>query len=431
MLIAHLADLHLGYRAYHRLAPGGANQRERDVADAVATAIDGVVEASPDLVLVAGDVFHTVRPPNGAIMDGFRHFMRLRAGLPDVPVVMIAGNHDSPRSVDTGSILRLLAEIPDIHVVDDGAERVRLEALGASVLCLPHAALVGDEPPAVEPDDDVGTNLLMLHGTVSGAGIDEELLRMVEYGGAHIDRSELNEEAWDYIALGHYHNAIRIGPNIWYAGATERTATNIWAEADTRKGWVLYETETQSGEFRDIPTREVVDLPRFSARRGGAEERGGAEGGAEDVWLTAEEIDARIADAVAELPGGVEGKIVRLVVTDVPRDLFRELDHKQIRALKAEALHFQLDARRPEVRERITEEVRRRTLEEELEAFLKEWEPTTPGIDRARLLEVGARYLADTEDWRESTPELPLEEESGSSSSSSEGEAEGQGEAGA
>ncbi len=407
MLIAHLADLHLGYRAYHRLAPGGVNQRERDVAEAVATAIEGVVEAKPDLVLVAGDVFHTVRPSNGAIMDGFRQFMRLRAGLPDVPVVMIAGNHDSPRSVDTGSILQLLAEIPDIHVVDDGAAHVRLEALDASVLCLPHAALVGDGPPPIEPDDDASTNLLMLHGTVSGAGIDEALLKMVEYGGAHIDRSELNEEAFDYIALGHYHNALRIGPNIWYSGATERTATNIWAEADTRKGWVLYDTETRSGDFRDIPTREVVDLPRFSARRDAG------------LWLTAEEIDGRIAEAVGELPGGVEGKIVRLVITDVPRDLFRELDHKQIRDLKAQALHFQLDARRPEVRERvITEEVRRRTLEEELEEFLKGWEPTTPGIDRDRLLEVGARYLADTEDWRETVPELPLEDSSSISSSS-------------
>ena len=415
MRIAHLADLHLGYRAYHRLAPGGLNQRERDVAEAAAAAIDQVVEADPDLVLVAGDVFHTVRPSNGAIMDGFRQFMRLRSGLPNAPVVMIAGNHESPRSVDTGSILRLLAEIPDIHVVDEAAEVVGLDDLDTAVLCLPHGALVGEGPGLLEPDGSAGTNVLMLHGTVSGAGIDQELLRMVEYGGAHIDRSELNEEAWDYIALGHYHNALRIGPNIWYAGATERTATNIWAEADTRKGWVLYDTETQSGEFKDIPTREVVDLPRFSARRRGTEDT-------EEAWLTAEEIDGRIADVVADLPGGVEGKIVRLVITDVPRELFRELDHKQIRALKAEALHFHLDARRPEVRERaVTEEVRRRTLEEELELFLKEWEPSTPGVDKNRLLEVGAQYLAATEDWREDVPELPFEEEDSSTTTDTQG----------
>src|SRR5690625_1132185 len=107
MLIAHLADLHLGYRAYHRLTAGGINARERDVALAFRAAIDRVVELEADLVLVAGDVFHTVRPSNAAIADAFRQFARLRAQLPDAPVVVIAGNHDSPRAVETGSILRL------------------------------------------------------------------------------------------------------------------------------------------------------------------------------------------------------------------------------------------------------------------------------------------------------------------------------------
>jgi hypothetical protein len=412
VLIAHLADLHLGYRAYHRLAAGGVNQRERDVADAAGRAIDQIVAAEPELVVVAGDIFHTVRPPNSAIMDGFRLFMRLRAGLPDVPVVMIAGNHDSPRSADTGSILRLLGEIPRVHVVDDGAGSVRLEDPDVSVLALPHMALVGETLPPMTPDPDAGTNVLLMHGTLSGAGVDEELLRMVEYGGAHFDRSALAEEDWDYIGLGHYHNATRIGPNLWYAGSTERTAPNIWAEADTRKGWVLYDTETRTGEFRDIRTREVVDLPRFGARLG------------EDEWLTAEEVDDRIRDAVAGLPDGVAGKIVRLVITDVPRELFRELDHGQIRELKAEALHFHLDARRPDVSRRsATEGGRRRTLEEELTAFLKEWKPSTPGVDRERLLELGSAYLADTEDWRD-VLELPLDDpgDSGSDSGGSEGE---------
>src|SRR5688572_9982901 len=98
MLLAHLADLQLGYRAYHRLAPGGINARERDVALAFRTALDRIIELRPDLVLVAGDVFHTVRPSNAAIADAFRQFARLRASLPEAPVVVIAGNHDSPRA---------------------------------------------------------------------------------------------------------------------------------------------------------------------------------------------------------------------------------------------------------------------------------------------------------------------------------------------
>jgi DNA repair protein SbcD/Mre11 len=389
MLIAHLADLHLGYRAYHRMAPGGLNQRERDVADALGRAVEQVVAAGPDLVVVAGDVFHTVRPSNAAIMAAFRQFMRLRRGLPRAPVVIIAGNHDAPRSTDSGSILRLLGEIPEVHVVDGVARAVRLEAVDTSVLCLPHPALARRQAWPLEPDGEAAVNVLMLHGTVSGTGIDDQILRMVEYGGAHIDREALGEESWDYIALGHYHNATRVANNMWYAGATERTAPNLWAEADTRKGWVLYDTDRREGEFREIQTREVVELPRFSAR---ARSTGFA---GNDGWLDPEAVDARIRDAVALLPGGVAGKVVRQVITDVPRELFRRLDHRQIRALKAEAVHFQLEARRPEVgRPAAAHDARPRTLEEELALFLTGWQTTSPGIDRDRLVALGQAYLA-------------------------------------
>jgi DNA repair protein SbcD/Mre11 len=391
VLIAHLADLHLGYRAYHRLAPGGVNQRERDVSDAVGRAMAQVIEAEPDLVLVAGDVFHTVRPSNGAIMDGFRHFMALRRGLPETPVVMIAGNHDAPRSAETGSILRLLGEIPGVHVVDGGARAVRLVEPDVNVLCLPHAALAAGAAPTMEPDAGAGTNVVMLHATVSDTGVDDQLLRMAEYGGAYVERAAVGEEAWDYVALGHYHNATRVAPNMWYAGATERTATNIWAEADTRKGWVLYDTETREGSFRDVRTREVVELPRFSARVGPATAEKDGHGAG---WLEPEEIDRRIRESAAALPGGVAGKVVRLVITDVPRDLFRQLDHRQIRELKAEALHFQLEARRPDAQLRPARpEEGRRTLEEEVDRFLDEWQPTTPGVERQRLRALAGAYL--------------------------------------
>ena len=62
MRLVHLADLHLGFRQYQRLTPAGINQREADVAGTFRRALDRVIALRPDLVLVAGDVFHTVRP---------------------------------------------------------------------------------------------------------------------------------------------------------------------------------------------------------------------------------------------------------------------------------------------------------------------------------------------------------------------------------
>ena len=85
MRLVHLSDLHLGFRQYQRQTPAGINQREADVAAAFKRAVDKVIELSPDLVAIAGDIFHTVRPTNPAILHAFAQFSRLTRELPDAP----------------------------------------------------------------------------------------------------------------------------------------------------------------------------------------------------------------------------------------------------------------------------------------------------------------------------------------------------------
>src|SRR3954468_24619102 len=105
MRLVHLSDLHLGYRQYQRLTPTGINQREADIAKTFSTAIDRIIALAPEVVVVAGDIFHSVRPTNLAILHAFRQFGRLVQSLPGTAVVMVAGNHDTPRSTETGGIL--------------------------------------------------------------------------------------------------------------------------------------------------------------------------------------------------------------------------------------------------------------------------------------------------------------------------------------
>ena len=107
MRLVHLSDLHLGFRQYQRLTPTGVNQREADVSRSFRRAVERTIELAPDLVVIGGDVFHTVRPSNPAILDAFRQFTRLRQALPGSDVVMVAGNHDAPKTSETGCILRL------------------------------------------------------------------------------------------------------------------------------------------------------------------------------------------------------------------------------------------------------------------------------------------------------------------------------------
>jgi DNA repair protein SbcD/Mre11 len=377
--IAHLADLHLGFRAYHRINAQGHNVRETDVAAAFRQAVDRVVALRPEVVLVAGDVFHTVRPSNAAIAEAFRHFSSLTLRLPGVPVVVIAGNHDSPRSVDTGHILALFREIPGMQVVTDEAQRVYLDTLDASVLCLPHNALAREHLPALEPDAAAGTNILMMHGTVGGSAAEERLRYVSEFGGVTVDDTAIGPHRWDYVALGHYHLLTELAPNMWYAGGVERTSTNIWMEAEGPKGFLTFDTGARRAEFHPLDTRPVLDLPRLSAR-----------------GLTVADVDAALESAVEAVPGGLDGKIVRLVVTDIPRHVVRELNHRRIRGWKAEAVHFHLDLRPPEVRRVVGygAPMRRQTLREQVESYLStQWTPTSDAIRRARLVELGTAYL--------------------------------------
>ena len=144
MKLAHLSDLHLGFRQYERLTPRGANQREADVATALKRAVDDLLQQEPDCVVIAGDVFNAVRPTNAAILTLFRELDRLRKALPATKVIMVAGNHDTPRSAETGSILRLY-EALGVEIVIDVPRRIMLPNLDAAVLAVPHSAVAQAE----------------------------------------------------------------------------------------------------------------------------------------------------------------------------------------------------------------------------------------------------------------------------------------------
>src|SRR4029434_1265777 len=108
-------------------------------ANAFRLAIDGVIAAKPDAVLMAGDLFHSVRPTNAAIIFAFPQFQPLREALPQAPIVVIAGNHDTPRSTETGSILRLYEEV-GVDVATDEARRLVYPALALLILVAPHSS---------------------------------------------------------------------------------------------------------------------------------------------------------------------------------------------------------------------------------------------------------------------------------------------------
>ena len=382
MKLAHLADLHLGFRQYDRQTPRGGNQREADIADAFRRAVDDLIAQRPDLIIFAGDVFHSVRPTNPAILFLFQQLHRLRTGLPESPIVMVAGEHDTPRSVETGTILRLY-EALGVEVVADQARRLTFQRLDCAVLAVPHQAMTQADRPALRPQGGATYNVLVVHGQCPGVG---ESRGTVEYGGALVDRQDLAPAQWDYVALGHYHVAQQVEANVWYSGSIEYVAPNPWGQLQDEqdrgragKGYLLVELPGSRVTFRPIASvRRHVELPPIEGKD-----------------LTPKELDQRIAAAVAGAKPAIDDQIVRQLVFDVSRSTARDLDHAAIRAYKARALHFQLDMRRPEIRrvEVSGAPGRRQTLPETVQEFL-EHRPLDADLDRGEFVRLGVEYVA-------------------------------------
>lgn len=396
MKLVHLADLHLGYRAYHRTNPQGINIREADVARAFREVLDRTVELAPDLVLVAGDVFHSARPSNAAIADAFRQFSLFVSRCPETRVVIIAGNHDSPRAAETGNILKLYNEIPGVRVVHQTARRLVFPELDTALLCLPHNELLGASGIAIEPEPGAAHNILVAHTL-----LDDQRLRLrMGFGAAALPADAIDLDEWSYVALGHYHIRSRLAPNMFYSGAIERTSPNIWAEADDAppperedtwkeaawgKGFVEFDLADGSAIFHALGSpRPVLDLPPVRGQ-----------------GLTVAELDDAIESSLTDVDGGIDGKIVRLRVFDVERSAHRELDHARLRQYRTRALHLHVDVRPPQVVRHTSAAApgRRLTLQEELVSFLTHrWRTELKRIDRGALIELGTRYLQQAED---------------------------------
>lgn len=381
MRLVHMSDLHLGFRQYQRLTPAGLNQREADVAAAFRRAIDTTIALRPDVVLLAGDVFHTVRPSNPAILHAFQQLSRLTRALPDAAVVLIAGNHDMPRSTETGCILRLFSPL-GIEVVDAAARRVEFPDKGLSILAVPD---VPGSRPALTPDPSAKYNILLLHGEVTG--VLPPALMAADRARTEVTPEELGAERWNYVALGDYHVYRRIAANAYYSGAIEYVSTNPWGELTEEragrlpgKGLIEHDLATGAHRFHHIPSgRALVDLPAVSAR-----------------GLTAADLDARIREVVEGAE--IDGKVVRLVVRDVPRHIVRELDHVALREYKKRALHFYLDTRRPEfVRAHGHGAPGRRPTLADLVREKLQSRVLDSGIDREGLVALGLRYLHEAE----------------------------------
>jgi DNA repair protein SbcD/Mre11 len=319
----------LGYTRYAKLhQETSRNQREVDVQESYGRAVDAILERDVDLVIHSGDVFDSVRPATHVIIGFLKQTFRITQR--EIPYLVAAGNHETPRLRSTTAALEYanLVNAISAHGFDIEYEPVEVDGTTVGVTLVPHGAVFGTG--AVTPSRDADVNILVTHGLVPGLEA-----RQHEMGEANLQPGML-EGGFDYIALGHYHDFHEHKPNAFYAGATERFG---FGEVESKPGFAIVEFDSKglkSVEHVEIEARPMLDLPKISAR----------------------DMDAaELTETVHERTSGVEldGAIVRLRAFDVRRGVASGVDRELLRDLQRRCLNFSLEVHaeeRPEDIER-------------------------------------------------------------------------------
>ncbi len=319
--VAHLADTHLGYSAFGKADPeSGRNQRAVDIENAFQAAVSDILSRNVDLVLHAGDVFHHTRP-SWSTMTHFLVQMR-RFESAGIPVVVIAGNHDTPRMRATGSVYDFLKHaLPGIRFMAGYDTDVgSYPELGVVVHGVPHGALTNPDPPTLLPDER-WRNIVMAHGVAGGA----LFAGGHEPGEVEIKGNILQAE-FDYVALGHIHLRQTVGINAYYSGSTERTS---WGDQPAQPGYAL----VTLGDRGSVPHVEYIDLPARPMES--LYPIDGAERTARDL-----------ADTILQRAAALEkpDAMVRVELQNTPRPVFREVDRLVRRELNDFAWYIRLTA---------------------------------------------------------------------------------------
>jgi DNA repair protein SbcD/Mre11 len=312
VIVAHLSDLHLGFRAYGRVE-SDMDIRERDVSAAFERTAAELVRLAPAVVVIAGDVFDRPDPPAGAVVALARGLELLRSSLPDTPVLMVAGPRDTPRRSGDPGALAVLDTFSNVEAATNLTRSILIDRLDLMACLMPHRAVLRHPPVVPEPDPRRRWNILVLHARIDQPGAER---------GVHVDPSE-----WDYVALGGAHRRHAVAERVRYAGSLERVALDPWDEATDQKGFLTVDLERGTTTFHPIPGRPVVALAPIKVGSGDPDR-----------------IRRRVREVTEEVPGGIDGKIVRIRLDGAtPFDLLA-LQGEPMEALRSRALHLAVEA---------------------------------------------------------------------------------------
>jgi DNA repair protein SbcD/Mre11 len=365
--IIHMADSHLGFSSYSRLDQHGQNRIEEMVYAGFDQAIDRIIQLRPDAVVHAGDVFHHVRPkikPLFVFKTGLDRL--IDAGI---PIIVISGNHDAPKSYNLTSPFRLFERVKDVHI----AQRYRYERFEVgdhNFHCIPFCLEPGDYVDEFHKIERSNSNndVLIMHGLVES--LKNRKMRSV---GEHELNDSLLKRDFAYIALGHFHGQSQIAENAWYSGSVEYFN---FGEANDRKGMLQVDLERGVAKPVEVRPKYMIDHPAVDC-----------------AGLSSEEIAEQLMDLCDR--DEVKDKMVRVILKNVNRAAYRSIDPGRITRLGAPTLYLKIRAEFADDQERFERPVDRLRLHEEFARFMEDEaaEDRIPRAIKDEVMDYGSKLM--------------------------------------
>ncbi|WP_110686686.1 exonuclease SbcCD subunit D C-terminal domain-containing protein [Salinicola aestuarinus] len=244
MKLFHTADWHLG-QTFH------GQERHAEHRAFLAWLLETLQARRPDALLIAGDIFDVVNPSLRSQALLYDFIVDAHAALPQLEIVMIAGNHDSAARIELpGPLLERLntAALGRVLWLDDGtldAERLLVplhdvkgqrrawclalpflrpaEVTGGDITAYPegiervHRELLAAAEAHREPGEAL---VAMSHAHLTGAAVSVASERPIVIGGEESVPASLFPAAIAYVALGHLHRPQQVGEDrIRYSGS--------------------------------------------------------------------------------------------------------------------------------------------------------------------------------------------------------------------
>lgn len=241
MKLLHTSDWHLGHTLY-------GYDRSSEYRDFIRSLTRIVQQEQPDLMIVAGDIYHTNTPSNSVQQFFTESILRLSSACPPMEIVICAGNHDSGSRLE---IDRELWKSHKVHILGNIQRQQKIQENGnpvyeyhtdrhlleiadqstgkplAYVVALPFISpfnvpdLDGNTPKdkrmsalcqflldkVAERNRDEVPVVMTAHLALLGSNFSCHQETGLQIGGEDCMEADVMGKGYDYLALGHIHKA--------------------------------------------------------------------------------------------------------------------------------------------------------------------------------------------------------------------------------